>query len=65
VLLRLLVSSCLPEGLSHHNVKPLLTNSGLKAIPTLEEPMLPPCGLRGSLGFIRVCLMLGWGSPVC
>jgi hypothetical protein len=25
--------------------------------------MLPPCGLRPSLGFIRVCLMLYWGSP--
>jgi hypothetical protein len=26
--------------------------------------MLPPCGLRLSLGFILVCLMLRWGSPI-
>jgi hypothetical protein len=52
-LLRLPVSSYLPEGLSHHGVKPLLANSGLKIIPALEELMLPPCGLRPSLGFIQ------------
>jgi hypothetical protein len=51
-LLRLLVSSYLPEGLSHHGVKPLLANSGLKVIPALGELMFPPCGLRPSLGFI-------------
>jgi hypothetical protein len=52
------------EGLSHHGVKPLLANSGLKAIPALGELMLPPCGLRPSLGFIQVRLMLCWGNPV-
>jgi hypothetical protein len=29
----------------------------------LGELMLPPCGLRPSPGFLRVCLMLRWGSP--
>jgi hypothetical protein len=57
VLLTLLVSSYLPEGLSYHGVKPLFTKSGLKVIPVLGELMLPPCGLRPSL-------MLCWESPV-
>jgi hypothetical protein len=65
VLLTLLVSSYLPEGPSHHGVK--------QAIPcqlwphsnsSSGELMLPPCGLRPSLGFIQVCLMLHWGSPI-
>jgi hypothetical protein len=51
-LLMLPVSSYLPEGLFHHGVKPLLANSGIQAIPALGELMLPPCGLRPSLGFI-------------
>jgi hypothetical protein len=63
-LLMLPVYSYLPEGLFHHGVKPLLANSGLKAIPALGELMLPPCGLRPSLGFIQVYLTLHWGSPV-
>jgi hypothetical protein len=44
--------------------KPLLANSGLKAIPALGELMLPSCGLRPSPGFIQVHLMLRWWSPV-
>jgi hypothetical protein len=63
-VLSLPVSSYLPEGLSHHGVKPLLANSGLKVIPALGELMLPPCGLKPSLGLIQVHLMLCWGSPV-
>jgi hypothetical protein len=63
-LLTLPVSSYLPEGLSLHGVKPLLANTGLMAIPSLGELMLPPCGLRPSLGFIQVRLILCWGSPV-
>jgi hypothetical protein len=63
-LLMLLVSFYLPEGLSHHGVKPLLANSGHKMIPALGELMLPPCGLRPSVEFIWVRLMLHWGSPV-
>jgi hypothetical protein len=31
-------------------------------IPALGELMLPPCGLRPSLGFIWVHFMLHWGS---
>jgi hypothetical protein len=33
--------------------QPLLANSGLKAIPTLEEFMLPPCVLKPSPVFIQ------------
>jgi hypothetical protein len=33
--------------------KPLLANSGLKAVPALGELMLPSCGLRPSPRFIR------------
>jgi hypothetical protein len=40
----------------------LLANSGLNAIPALGELMLPPCGPRASPGFIRVCLVLYWGT---
>jgi hypothetical protein len=37
--------------------KPLLANSGLKAIPALGELMLPSCGLRTSPRFNQVCLI--------
>jgi hypothetical protein len=64
MLFTLPVSSYLPEGLPIMVLsQPLLANPGLKATPALGELMLPPCGLRPSLGYIQVHLMLHCGSP--